>query len=84
MTLGERARAVQSRDDLVSFLTELKADLDANRGEWTNADLGSFLEAMAAWIQDIEGYFQNTGQKLSDLSPWKLLADVLIAARSYE
>lgn len=84
MTLAERARSVQTREDLAAFVAELKADLDANPGEWTNADLASFLEAMAAWIQDMEGYYENTGQKLSQLSPWKIVADVLMAARMYE
>jgi hypothetical protein len=84
MTLAERARAVQTRDDLTAFVAELKADFDANRGDWMNADLTSFLEAMAAWIQDMDGYYQNTGQKLSELPPWRVLADILMAARMYE
>ncbi len=84
MTLSERARAVQSREDLVAFVEALKADLKANRGDWANADLASYLEAMAAWIQDMPGYYQNTGQNLSELPPWRILADVLMGARIYE
>ena len=84
MTLAECARAVQTREDLAAFVAKLKADLDANPSEWTNADLASFLEAMAGWIQDMEGYYQNSGQRLSELSPWKIVADVLMAARMYE
>lgn len=84
MTLAERARAVQTRDDFVAFVAELTADFEANRGDWTNADLASFLEAMAAWIQDMDGYYQNTWQKPSELPPWRILADVLMAARMYE
>jgi hypothetical protein len=84
MTLAERARAVQTRDDLAAFVAELKADFDANRGEWTNADIASFLAAMAAWIQDMDGYYQNTGQKPSELPPWRIVADILMAARIYE
>jgi hypothetical protein len=84
MTLAERARAVQTREDLAVFVGELKADFDDNRDVWTNADLASFLEAMAAWIQDMDSYYQNTGQRLTDLPPWKIVADVLMAARMYE
>lgn len=84
MTLAERARAVQSREDLAGLVAELKADLDANPDAWVNGDLTSFLEAMAVWVQDMEGYYRNTGQKLSDLPPWKILADILMAARVYE
>jgi len=84
MTLAERTRAVQSREDLVAFIEALKADLEANRGDWANADLASYLEAMAAWIRDMNGYYQNTGQNLPELPPWKILADILMGARMYE
>ena len=84
MTLAERARAVQTREDLAEFVAELKADLDAHHDAWENADLPSFLEAMTAWLHDMEGYYKNTGQKLQDVPPWRLLADMLMAARVYE
>ncbi len=84
MKLAERARAIQTREDLAAFVAELHADLETNPGEWTNTDLASFLAAMAAWIEDMDGYYQNTGQNLSELSPWKVVADVLMAARMYE
>jgi hypothetical protein len=84
MTLTERVRSVQTREDLVAFVADLKADLEANPAAWENGDLASFLEAMATWIQDMDGYYQNTGQELSELSPWKFFADVLMAARIYE
>ncbi len=84
MKLVERAQEVRTREDLEVFVLELGADLQANPSEWTNPNLGSFLEAMAAWISDMEAYYQNTGQEYSDLSPWKVVADMLMAARIYE
>lgn len=84
MNLAERAQAVRTRDDLAAFVVELKADLDTNPDAWENGNLHSFLEAMAAWIGDMQGYYQNTGQSLSDLPPWKVFADILMGARLYE
>jgi len=84
MTLAEAVRNVQTRDDFVRFLTKLQADLRDNRDQWANADLASFLEAMAAWVQDSEGFYQNTGQRAADLPPWRLFADILMASRMYE
>jgi hypothetical protein len=84
MTLSERARSVDTQESLISFIAQLKADLEAHAGEWSNADLASFLEAMGAWIQDMDGYYRNTGQTLSELPTWKILADILMAARTYE
>jgi hypothetical protein len=40
--------------------------------------------AMAGWIHDMDGHYQNTGQNLSELPPWRVFADILMAARIYE
>lgn len=84
MTLAERALSVRTREDLAAFVAELKADFTANPGDWTNPDLASFLDAMASWIEDMDGYYRNTGQNMSALPPWRIVADVLMAARIYE
>jgi hypothetical protein len=69
MTLAERARAVQTRNGLSAFVAARKADFDASGSHWTSSALASFLEPLAAWVQDMDGYYQNTDQKLSDLPP---------------
>lgn len=84
MTLAERARAVRTREDLVAFVEALAADYGNNQATWTNTDLASFLAAMSAWSEDMEGFYENSGEDLASLSPWRVLADVLMAARVYE
>jgi hypothetical protein len=84
MTLPERARSVRTRSDLVDFLRALEADFADNPEEWDNGDLASFLEAMAAWSADMEGFYLNSGEDLDALPPWRVLADILMAARAYE
>lgn len=84
VNLVERASTIRSREDLVPFLEALSADFAASRATWANGDLASFLEAMAAWSQDMEGYYQNRGERIALVSPWRVLADILMAARVYE
>ncbi len=84
MTLAEQARAVRTREDLVSFLAALSADHVAGAQGWTNTDLGSFLEAMSSWSQDMNGFYENGGEAIDAVSPWRVLADILMAARLYE
>ena len=84
MTLAERAQAVQTREDLVAFIKALQADHGTNRNGWEIANLESFLSAMAAWTEDMEGFYSNMGQDISKMPPWKILADILMAARIYE
>lgn len=82
--LSERARAVRTREDLVAFIDALAADYRADRLAWTNTDLASFLAAMSAWSEDMEGFYENGGEHLASLPPWRVLADILMAARIYE
>jgi hypothetical protein len=84
MTLAERARAVRTREDLVAFLESLSVDFAANRAARTNADLSSFLDATSAWSQDMEAFYENSGESLDSVAPWRVLADILMAARVYE
>lgn len=84
MSLTERARTTETREDFVEFLREFRADFASGHSGWVNADLPTFLEAMAAWINDMDGYYRNAGQNSSDLTPWRIMADILMAARIYE
>lgn len=84
MTLAERAATVRTRADFVVFLEALRLDHATNGAAWANPDLPSFLEAAGAWSRDSDGFYKNAGLDPSTLSPWRLLADVLMAARVYE
>jgi hypothetical protein len=81
--------SVQSRRDLISFLNQLKADFEANGPSWENKSLPDFLEALAMWAEDMDGYYLNAGLSAEvDLTKqtvkWRVFADLLMAARIYE
>ena len=82
--LAELGANVKSRADLAHFIHELRQDLLADPDGWQNADLASFLEAMAAWVDAMNGYYKNIGESPPEAPSWKTLADILQAARIYE
>ncbi len=84
MTLAEQAISVRSRKDLAEFILALAADLKTNREQWEHSDLSSFLAAMAAWVEDMNGYYENRGQDSSLQPIWGVITDMLMAARTYE
>lgn len=75
---------VASRAELVTFIEALREDLSANPADWENPDLSSFLGAMSAWVADMDGYYQNTGQPPPAAPSWKMIADILLASKIYE
>ena len=75
---------IKTRKDFVSFVYGLREDFCKNPESWPNDTLGTFLEALAAWIEDIEGYYLNKGQPVPEKPDWQMIADMLFAARIYE
>lgn len=82
--MGKRADVVRTRDDLVALIDHLRADLALKPELWTNPELPEFLEAMGAWVQDMDGFYKNVGEDMTALPPWRIFADILVAAREYE
>ncbi|MDR3360773.1 MAG: hypothetical protein LBO20_09060 [Bifidobacteriaceae bacterium] len=56
---------------------------DAEDG-WDNQDLSVFLEAWAAWLYDMEGYYLSIGEEPPQGPTWSFLADQIRAATMYE
>lgn len=84
MDLHAEADRVDSREGLVRFLGVLLEDHRQRPESWTNDDLGSFLDGLAGWAEDADGYFENRGESISSVSPWRLVAMMLVAAKYYE
>ena len=76
---------VTNKQSFIEFIELLREDLLKNPGTWENNNLADFLEAMARYTQDIQGYYDNTSQKISSDEPsWKVFADIFKGASIYE
>jgi hypothetical protein len=84
MTLDEHTNSIRSRADFVAFVKALSKDFRDNPATWENASLESFLEALGAWVEDMDGYYINQGKPVPQQPDWKVAADMLMAAKMYE
>jgi len=84
MELREQAEKIQTRDDFVTFIHALIQDLHTCPERWENTGLEAYLAAIAAWIEDMDGYYSNRGEKVPQQLTWKHMGDILLAARIYE
>ena len=57
---------IKSKKDFVSFVHELSKDVHNNPESWPNKNLETFLEALAGWVDDMEGYYLNQGQPIPE------------------
>ena len=84
MDLKQQAANVQTRQELAAFVLALANDYETRSDQWENDQLPLYLNAMAAWIDDMDGFFQNRGEAAPDQPTWALLASILLAAKIYE
>ena len=84
MKVDELVNAVATKSDLVSFVEALAEELRNDSSLWKNTSLELFLEALAAWIQDSDGYYENHGMAVPESPSWKNVAEMLLAATMYD
>ena len=80
----EQINSIKTREDLARFVNKLSAEYKEAPGSWENGSLQAFLDALAAWIEDMDGYFQNQNQPVPINPEWKTFGQMLAAARYYE
>lgn len=76
---------VVDRKSFIEFLYLLRENLINNPENWENKTLPEFLEALASYTEDIQGYYDNMKlNKNSDIAEWSIFADILKGAKIYE
>jgi hypothetical protein len=84
-SLISSVEAIKSKADFAAFVRLLAQNYREHPGEWDNASLSQFLESLAAFSDDIEGYYANIGVALDMGQPnWRVFADILLGARVYD
>ncbi|MFJ9473062.1 DUF7660 family protein [Streptomyces caniferus] len=75
---------LRSREELAAFVRKLHQDFLQHGDAWDNNTLATFLEALAAWVHDSPGFYQNSGKELPAGGDWTFIARALQAAKVYE
>lgn len=76
---------VADRQSFIKFLDLLRKDFLENPKSWKNRTLPEFLEALSAYTEDIQGYYNNMGLSINaDKPEWSTFADVFKGATIYE
>ena len=84
MKLTNHIDSIQSREDFIAFVKELSKDFEDNRDSWENINIAAYLEALAAWTHDMDGYYKYQGESIPQDINWSFIARLLYAAKIYE
>ncbi|WP_437500871.1 DUF7660 family protein [Sorangium sp. So ce1099] len=84
MTPQEMLQSIGTKEDLSKFILSLAKELENNPDYWTNRKLEDYLEAMAAWILELDAYYANLDEQQKEQPTWRTFGDILMAATMYE
>lgn len=68
---------IRSREDLLTFMELYIPTIE-------DASVRGYLESVAGWIQDMDGYYANMGKEPPADIDWDLIATMLFAGDIYE
>ena len=75
--MENKVDTISSREDFVCFVRDLLQGYRHKPDAWENRDLETYLEAIAAWVEDMDGYYGNRGEPVPPQPSWKLFGEVL-------
>lgn len=76
---------VSDKQTFIKFLKLLHKDFLDNPESWGNKTLPNFLEALSAYTEDIQGYYDNMKLNVNADNPdWSTFADIFKGAKIYE
>lgn len=80
---SDNRQTVNSKKELIGLIFAMLDHNDAV--EWENETAYTFLQALAAWLEDSDGYYSNLKIPMdTSTASWQLFADALQAAAIYE
>lgn len=84
MNLNTLVDQIKDRNDLVAFVRELAKDRESDPDSWEHDTIDHYLEALSAWVAEMDGYFKNQGLAVPVQPSWKLIGQILLASKYYE
>ncbi|HZU30489.1 MAG TPA: hypothetical protein VFB79_05205 [Candidatus Angelobacter sp.] len=76
--------SIKTHKDLAQFVSDMVKEYRQDPDAWENNTLESFLEALSACIESMDGYYKNFNLPFPSKPDWKVFAFLLSAAQVYE
>jgi len=82
--MAQSVTTEMNRSDFLAVVRAIQNEAEQRPVPFPNDELSLFLEALAGWVEDMDGYYRNRGEPQPSNVPWRVMADALRAARVYE
>ncbi|TGK92234.1 DUF7660 family protein [Leptospira bourretii] len=75
---------ISGKEEFILFLKKLIQDLNEKPSDWENLTLEAYLSSVAAWINEMEGYYLNNKKKIPNNIDWEFIKTIFLAGKYYE
>jgi hypothetical protein len=82
--LRKKVESVATQEEFVEFVRMLASEFREKGAGWENREVDTFLDAMANWTEDMDGYFSFKQAEIPSNLDWKIFANGLMGATMYE
>jgi len=62
----------------------LESDFNNKREEWPNETIEDYLVSIKSWVEDMDGYYDNTNSKPPENIDWEFIALLFYVGKIYE
>jgi hypothetical protein len=76
--------SIESKEAFVGFVRSMIQEYREGKVRWENREIDTFLEGLADWTEDMDGYYAFIEKPFPEDIPWKIFADCLKGATMYE
>ena len=65
-------------------MNSLIEDKEVNPEEWENVNVSEYLEAIASWVEDMDGYYRNMNLEMPKNLDWRFITTLFYVGKIYE
>lgn len=84
MEVYEKINTIHTREEFIDFMNSLIEDKEVNPEEWENVNVSEYLEAIASWVEDMDGYYRNMNLEMPKNLDWRFIATLFYVGKIYE
>lgn len=84
MEVYEKINTIHTREEFIDFMNSLIEDKEVNPEEWENVNVSEYLEAIAYWVEDMDGYYRNMNLEMPKNLDWRFIATLFYVGKIYE
>lgn len=80
----QQAKLIENKHDFIELIRVLANYLNEHPIDQSDLTVTTYLQSIAAWTNDMDGYYLNRNEEPPQNPTWRTLGEIIVAALYYE